>query len=161
MTGPDDSARRYVERMGSALTDAGLQRMPARVFAALTIDDDGRMTSSELVDVLAVSPASVSTAVQYLSRVGFIHRERERGTRRDVYVVDDDAWLQAMLREPQVYGPIVTALEEAMRDLDPTTSSYRRLHLMAEFLTFVGSEMRGMAARWLVRRQEIERELLD
>ena len=53
MTDPRD---RYVERMGTALTDAGLQRLPSRVFAALTVDDDGRMTSAELVDALGDCP---------------------------------------------------------------------------------------------------------
>ena len=75
-----DPRERYVERMGTALADAGLQRLPSRVFAALTVDDDGRMTSAELVEALGVSPASVSGAVRYLSQIGFVHRERERGT---------------------------------------------------------------------------------
>ena len=117
MTDPRD---RYVERMGTALADAGLQRLPSRVFAALTVDDDGRMTSAELVEALGVSPASVSGAVRYLSQIGFVHRERERGTRRDVYVVDDDAWLQATVRGDQAYAPMVAALDDALQRLDPT-----------------------------------------
>ena len=161
MTALDDSANRYVERMGTALADAGLQRLPSRVFAALTVDDDGRMTSAELVTALAVSPASVSGAVQYLSRIGFLHRERERGSRRDVYVVDDDAWLQAMLREEQVYAPMIAALDTALRDLPAGAPARRRLRLMREVLTFVGEEMEGIAERWLARRAELEGEGLD
>jgi DNA-binding transcriptional regulator GbsR (MarR family) len=153
-----DPAARYVERMGTALADAGLQRLPSRVFAALTVDDDGRMTSAELVEALGVSPASVSTAVQYLSRIGFLHRERERGSRRDVYVVDDDAWLQAMLREDEVYGPMIAALDEALRGLDGDAPARRRLLLMREFLVFAGQEISGIAARWQARRAELEQE---
>lgn len=153
-----DPAARYVERMGTALADAGLQRLPSRVFAALTVDPDGRMTSAELVEALAVSPASVSGAVQYLSRIGFLHRERERGSRRDVYVVDDDAWLQAMLREGQVYAPMIAALDDAVRSLDAGSPARRRLLLMREFLVFVGQEMGGIAERWLARRAELEAE---
>jgi DNA-binding transcriptional regulator GbsR (MarR family) len=154
-----DARDRYVERMGAALSDAGLQRLPSRVFAALTSDDDGRMTSAELVDTLRVSPASVSGAVRYLAQIGFLHRERERGGRRDVYVVDDDAWLQAMLREDQVYAPMVAALDDALRDLPEGSPSRHRLLLMREFLVFVGGEMDGIAQRWLARRAEIERDL--
>jgi len=150
---------RYVERMGAALADAGLQRLPSRVFAALTVDDDGRMTSADLVESLGVSPASVSSAVRYLAQIGFLHRERERGGRRDVYVVDDDAWLQAMLREDQVYGPMIAALDDALAGLGAEAPAYRRLLLMREFLTFVGQEMGGVAERWQVRRSEIERGL--
>jgi predicted transcriptional regulator len=159
MADMNDARDRYVERMGAALSDAGLQRLPSRVFAALTSDDDGRMTSAELVEALGVSPASVSGAVRYLSQIGFIHRERERGGRRDVYVVDDDAWLQAMLREEQVYGPMVTALDDAVGSLPAGSAARRRLVLMREFLVFVGQEMDGIAERWQARRAEIEQGL--
>jgi DNA-binding transcriptional regulator GbsR (MarR family) len=145
--------------MGTALADAGLRRLPSRVFAALTADEDGRMTSAELVEALGVSPASVSDAVRYLSQVGFIHRERERGGRRDVYVVDDDAWLQAMLREDQTYAPMIAALDDAVRSLPEASQARRRLLLMREFLDFVGEEVKGIAERWLARRAEVEAAL--
>jgi DNA-binding transcriptional regulator GbsR (MarR family) len=154
-----DPQTRYVERMGAALSDAGLQRLPSRLFAALTVDEDGRMTSAELVDALGVSPASVSAAVRYLSQVGFIHRERERGSRRDVYVVDDDAWLQAMMREDQVYAPMISALDDAVRELEPGSRAHRRLLLMREFLVFVGEQLDGIADRWLARRAQLEGDL--
>ena len=54
--------------------------MPALVFSALLVDDDGRMTSTELTSSLEVSPASVSGAVKYLAQVGMLRRERERGS---------------------------------------------------------------------------------
>jgi DNA-binding transcriptional regulator GbsR (MarR family) len=154
-----DPRERYVERMGTALADAGLQRLPSRVFAALTVDEDGRMTSAELVEALGVSPASVSGAVRYLSQIGFVHRERERGTRRDVYVVDDDAWLQATLRGDQAYAPMVAALDEALLRLERGSHAHRRLLLMREFLVFVGQEMGGIAERWLAHRERLERRL--
>src|SRR5262245_57456603 len=95
----------FVERMGGALTQAGLARVPSLVFSALLVDDDGRMTSSELAEALEVSAASVSGAVNYLARLGMIRRERVRGSRKDVYVVDDDAWHGVMLRRDQLYAP--------------------------------------------------------
>ena len=96
---------------------AGLPRLPSRVFAALVVDDDGRMTAAELAKTLAVSPAAISGAVSFLSQISFLHREREPGSRRDVYVVDDDAWLQAMMRKDQTYAPMLAALGTALRGL--------------------------------------------
>ena len=95
-----------VERIGAALAQAGLSRLPSRVFAALLVDDDGRMTSAEVAAALDISPAGVSGAVSYLEQLGMLRRERERGSRRDVYVVDDDAWHETMMRHDQIYGPI-------------------------------------------------------
>ncbi len=53
-------AAEFVDRMGGALTQAGLPRLPSLVFSALLVDDDGKMTSAELSSALEVSPASIS-----------------------------------------------------------------------------------------------------
>ena len=153
---PSAVAARFVERMGGALTDAGLPRLPSRVFAALVVDDDGRMTAAELAETLAVSPAAVSGAVNFLAQIGFLHRERERGSRKDVYVVDDDAWLGAMMRKDQTYAPMMTALDSALGGLGAEAPAAHRLWLMREFLAFVDEEMDGLAERWLARRRELE-----
>lgn len=142
--------------MGGALNQAGLPRLPSRVFAALLIDDDGRMTAAELGHVLTVSPASVSTAVSYLCGVAMIRRERDRGTRRDVYVVDDDAWHGAMMRRDQVYAPMLAALSAGMSSVGDGAPAHRRLRLTREFLHFVDEEMADVAARWDARRAQLE-----
>jgi DNA-binding transcriptional regulator GbsR (MarR family) len=149
-------AARFVERMGGALTDAGLPRLPSRVFAAIVVDEDGRMTAAELAETLAVSPAAVSGAVKLLSQIGFLHRERERGSRKDVYVVDDDAWHGAMMRRDQTYTPMTSALTAALDGLDETAPARHRLWLMREFLDFVNAEMDGVAERWEAQRRDLE-----
>jgi len=42
----------FVDDTGGALNAAGLPPLPSRVFSALLVDDDGRMTAAEL-DALA------------------------------------------------------------------------------------------------------------
>ena len=96
--------------MGGALTQAGLPRLPSRVFAALLVDDDGRMTSAELAETLGSARRRSRARSNYLAQLGMLRRERERGSRRDVYVVDDDAWHGAMMRHDQLYGPIMASL---------------------------------------------------
>jgi predicted transcriptional regulator len=145
----------FVERMGAALTQAGLPRVPSLVFSALLVDDDGRMTSAELSAELEVSPASVSGAVRYLAQLGMVRRERERGSRRDVYVVDDDAWHGAMMRRDQLYAPMLAALTAGITALGEDSPVHDRLLLTREFLSFVDMEMAGLAERWEVRRAEI------
>lgn len=150
---PDEDVARFVERLGSVLTNAGMPRLPARVFAALLAEDDGRMTAAALAEVLDVSPASISGGVRYLSQVHMIHRERERGTRRDVYVVMDDAWHDAMVNSGQVYGPIRAVLSDGVDVVGgERTAAGDRLATSVEFLEFLTEEMADVARRWDERR---------
>ena len=144
-----------VERIGAALTQAGLARLPSRLFAALLVDDDGRMTSAELASALGVSPAGISGAVGYLEQLGMLRRERERGSRRDVYVVDDDAWHGAMMSHDQIYGPITASLEHSLTSLGPDAPAHRRVALSLDFLRFVEAELDEIAGRWEKRKAEL------
>jgi DNA-binding transcriptional regulator GbsR (MarR family) len=142
---------RAVERVGAAMEAAGMARLPARVFAALLIDEDGRMTSAELVEELGVSPAAVSGAVKVLEQLRWTTRERERGSRRDVYVVDDDAWRRALLSGDQTYAAIESAFTAAAEVAPPAARG--RLDLSREFLVFVREELVIMAERWEEHRR--------
>ena len=149
------AAHAFTERMGGALTQAGLPRVPSLVFSALLVDDDGRMTAAELAETLELSPASISGAVNYLAQLGMLRRERERGSRRDLYVVDDDAWHGTLMRRDQLYAPMIAALTAGLRSLGDDSPAHQRLLLTREFLTFVDEEMAGLAEKWEKRRAEI------
>ena len=144
----------FVERLGGALTSAGLARLPSRIFAAVLVDDDGRMTAAELGESLGVSPAAVSGAVKYLDGVGMVRRERERGSRRDVFVVDDLAWHQTLLQVDNIYGPMITALEHGIADLGDDPARHR-LVVSREFMKFLVDELHGINERWSARRQAL------
>ena len=149
-------AAEFVDRMGGALTQAGLPRLPSLVFSALLVDDDGKMTSAELSRALEVSPASISGAIRYLVQVGMVRRERERGSRRDLYVVDDDAWHGMMVRRDRLYAPLIRALDTALDDHAPADPAYHRIRLSAEFLRYVDEEMGKLAEGWAARKRELE-----
>jgi DNA-binding transcriptional regulator GbsR (MarR family) len=146
---------RSVEQFGAALADAGLPSLPSRVFSALLMDDDGRMTSAELTELLGVSAAAVSGAVKYLGHLQMIRREREPGSRRDVYVVDDDAWHGMMVRRDRLYAPLLRALDSALQERAPGDPAYHRIRLSAEFLRFVDAEMSKLAECWAERKREL------
>jgi hypothetical protein len=61
-----DLLLRFVERFALELTNLGMARMPARVFAYVLADDAERYTAAELADALRVSPAAISGAVRTL-----------------------------------------------------------------------------------------------
>jgi DNA-binding transcriptional ArsR family regulator len=110
-------------------------------------------TAAEIGEALGVSPAAVSGAVKYLDGIGMVRRERERGSRRDVFVIDDLAWHDTLLQVDSIYGPMITALEHGIEDLgeDPARE---RLVVSREFMRFLVQELGGISDRWAARRKE-------
>ena len=96
LTATDDAVARFVERFALLLTEAGMPRMPARVFACVLADDAGRMTAGELAQRLGVSPAAISGGVRYLTQVVILERRRYPGERRDHYQLLYGVWYEML-----------------------------------------------------------------
>lgn len=107
--------------VAAQLVEAGLPRMPARVFAALLASDAGSLTSAELARQLQISPAAVSGAVRYLAQVHMLSREREPGSRRERYRVHSDQWYEALTNREAIIKRWEDALREGVTSLGATT----------------------------------------
>jgi predicted transcriptional regulator len=139
---------RFVERFAVELTDAGMQRMAARVFAALLVSDSGTMTSAELAEQLRISPAAVSGAIRYLSQVDMVRRERDPGSRRDRYRLYSDIWYESFTRREQVMSRWENTLREGAETLGPDTPAGARVAETAEFFQFLRKEFLELMGRW-------------
>ncbi|CAM5357619.1 MarR family transcriptional regulator OS=Streptomyces alboniger OX=132473 GN=CP975_18620 PE=4 SV=1 [Streptomyces alboniger] len=122
-----EAVSRFVESFAAQLVEAGMQRMAARVFAALLASDKGVMTSAELGDQLKISPAAVSGAVRYLAQTHMVSREREPGSRRERYRVHGDQWYEALTNREAVLKRWEGALREGVTSLGPQTPAGRRM----------------------------------
>jgi DNA-binding transcriptional regulator GbsR (MarR family) len=145
---PHDDVFGYVERFASVLVAAGIPAMPARVFAALLVTDSGRLTAAELAESLQVSPAAVSGAVRYLTRIGLVHKERVPGSRRDYYRMPDDVWNEMFRLRDQVMQRWAAMIREGIELLGPDTPAGMRLTEHATFFDFVSRELPEVLKRW-------------
>src|SRR5689334_9107785 len=139
---------KFVETFASAFVDAGVPRMPSRVFAAILASDAGRLTAADLSAQLQASPAAISGAVRYLIQVGLILRERDPGSRRDVYAVGDDAWYEAIVRRERLLELWSRAIREGVDAVGPDTPAGRRLAETLSFFAFLQTEMPALLERW-------------
>src|SRR5215207_669917 len=145
----EEAVMRFVERFALRFSEAGVPRMPARVFAALLVSDDGRRTAAELAGTLRVSPAAVSNAVRYLQQVGLVIREREPGERRDHYRVHGgDTWYEVTIRRDQMLMRWQEDLREGIEAVGADTPAGKRLEETRRFYEFVHREIPMLMEKW-------------
>ena len=147
---------RFIERFAQVLVDAGMPRIASRVFVALIATDSGRRTAGELADMLQASPAAISGGVRYLTQVNMITREREPGSRRDHYHVDDDVWYQTIAQRDQLMARWTANLRDGAKALGDQTPAGARIAESVEFFEFMQQELRGLTARWEAHRRRTE-----
>ena len=143
----------FVERFADLLVEAGMPRMPSRIFVRLLATDSGRLSAAELSQALQISPAAVSGAIRYLSQVDLVKRERPPGSRRDVYRVGHDAWHEALAQRDKMMLRWAEILRAGAQTLGEQTPAGLRVLESVEFFEFLAAEMPAMLERWRTRKK--------
>src|SRR5512132_4449200 len=152
-TGRDEEAvRRFIERFALNLAEAGMARMPARVFAGILVADDSRQTAAELAELLQASPAAISGAVRYLTQLRLVSREREPGERVDHFRISSDTWYEAVTRRDQMLARWEQDLQEGIKAVGPDTPAGARLEETRAFFAFLRDELAHVMAKWRTQR---------
>ncbi|MFJ9821572.1 GbsR/MarR family transcriptional regulator [Streptomyces sp. NPDC101151] len=149
-----ESVSRFVEHFAAQLVEAGVPRMPARVFAALLASDTGTLTSADLGGQLQISPAAVSGAVRYLAQVHLVSREREPGSRRERYRVHSDQWYEALTSREAIIKRWEDALRDGVAGLGADTPAGRRLAETLDFFEFIERDVAEIMERWRAYREQ-------
>ncbi len=145
----EEAVMRFVERFALTFSEAGVPRMPARVFVALLVSDDGKLTAAELAEMLKVSPAAVSNAVRYLQQVRLVARERDPGERRDHYrVYSGDTWYEVTIRRDEMLMRWQEDLREGIEAVGADTPAGKRLEETRRFYEFVHEELPMLLEKW-------------
>lgn len=146
--GRPTDVERFVEQFAMLLAEAGMARMPARVFGALLVTEEGRLTAGELSESLRVSPAAISGAVRYLAQVGLIVRRRDPGERRDHYEVTEDLWFEAYGNRDKQMESWANLMAEGVEVVGADTKAGRRLDESRRFFEFLKTKLPSLLAEW-------------
>ena len=145
---------KFVERFALLLAEAGLGRMPSRVFGALLVTEDGKLTAGELAERLKVSPAAISGAVRYLVQVGLAVRRRDPGERRDHYEVTDDLWFEVYANRDTQFKTWADLMSEGVAAVGPDTKAGWRLETSRQFFEFLRVQMPELMRKWREYQQD-------
>lgn len=154
LTGADEYGRDpdvvadFRDRFAELFVRSGIPKMAAAVLACLYAADSGSVTAGELVRRLRVSPATISAAVGDLEGRELIRRERDVGTRRDRYFIDESAWYRATLAGVRANEQLAATARAGAGTLGAETPAGARLLGMGEYLEKVGLDVTRAADRW-------------
>lgn len=143
-----DGVARFVEKFALVLVEAGMPRMPSRVFGSLLVAEGGKRTAAELAKVLSISPAAVSGAVRYLTQVGLAVRARDPGERRDHYEIVDDVWYEAYANREKMFEAWIILMAEGVEAVGAESDAGRRLEISRQFFGFLKDELPKLMVRW-------------
>lgn len=142
------------ERLALVLVQGGMQRMTARVLAALLFTEQETMTAGELTETLRISPGSVSGAVRALTSVGLIERMPAPGSRREHFRFRDGAWATLMSAQNAVVTTMREAAEHGIASTGEDSAARRRLVEMRDFYDYLWRELPAIIDRWQQQRSQ-------
>ena len=136
------------EQLALVLASHGLQRMTARVLAALLFTEQPTMTMGELADRLQASSGAISGAIKMLTSVGLAERVPAPASRRDHYRLRDDAWALLFTNQNAVISAMLAAAETGIAAAGHSSPAGRRLTRMRDFYAFLLREIPALLDRW-------------
>jgi DNA-binding transcriptional regulator GbsR (MarR family) len=143
-----DTAVPPAERLALVLTQAGLQRMTARLLAALLFTDADSLTAAELGDALGASAGSVSTGIRSLIHTGLVERVPAPGSRRERFRLRDDAWAALYASQNRVLRELRESAEAGIAEAAPDSPAKRRLADMRDFYAHLQAALPGLLSQW-------------
>ena len=97
---------------------------------------------------LRISRAAVSGAVQYLSNVALLRRERQAGSRREHYALQDETWYEGVAQRQRILDHWIRTTRTGIEALGATTPAGTRLSESLAFFEFLRHEMATLLTRW-------------
>jgi DNA-binding transcriptional ArsR family regulator len=150
--------RRFLEHFAMIMSGSGYPRMAARVFSAILVSAEGRLTAGELAEVLDTGPPAISGALKYLTQVGMVIRERVPGRRRDHYRIHESAWYGAMGPASEIFQRLEEGAGEGVTVFGAGTPVGVRLEEIQSFFAYLGAEVPRLLNRWSETKAAQSRE---
>lgn len=123
------------------LSGSGMQRMTARVLAALLFCERDTTTAGEIAERLDASQGAVSTAIKSLDSAGLIEQVPAPGSRRTHYRLPDEGWARLMSTQNSAVKSMLDAAQEGIDAVGEDTPAGRRLATMRDFYAYLMREL--------------------
>jgi DNA-binding transcriptional regulator GbsR (MarR family) len=153
LTADHGEVRRHavLDRLSGMLEVVGFPHNIARVYSALTLAEGEGMSTTEIMDELGTSKASVSNAMQFLVGTDLVERYRVRGSREAHYRMLQGKWGDVLARKFAGTSSVRAAVEEAL-EFTSAPRARERLSEMHEVYSFFEREFADVMQRFNERK---------
>lgn len=148
----DQRTERFVEKMGLLFEADGASRTAGRMLGVLLLSPEPK-SLDELMELLQVSKASVSTNARALERFGAIERVTRLGDRRDYYQAAElmpMRLIERRVKHLRCIRDLMVSARCGVIGCEPEVEN--RLEQYASFFDMMVAEMNGARERWLLRK---------
>lgn len=151
----DKTAARHamMDKLALTLEGAGFPKNIAKVYSALMMAEGEGLSTSELMEEVHTSKASITAAMQFLVGVDLAERYAVRGSREAHYRVLKGRWGPIMERKLGGIAYVRKTAEEALA-IAESDAARERLQEMHDVYEFYEREIDGIVKRWNERTKE-------
>lgn len=143
-----DKKERFVEDVGIFFEKTGQTRMAGRIFALLLVHNDRSISSTELVERLHVSKASVSTMTRFLMNIGIIQKVGIPGDRKDYFRVNPDMLITLIMERFKMTVEFRKLLESSLDFIEDKHPNREKINELVEFYSWLEEELPSLLKRW-------------
>jgi DNA-binding transcriptional regulator GbsR (MarR family) len=142
-----------VDKLALTLEASGFPKAMAKVYAALMMAEGEGLSTSELMDAVHTSKASITGAMQFLTNVDLVERYSVRGSREAHYRVLKGKWGPIMTRKLGGIAYVRQTAEEAL-EMAQSDAAKERLQEMYDVYSFFEDEVNEIMKRWNERMED-------
>ncbi len=141
-----------LDALARVLEQVGFPHTTARIYAALTLAEGEGLSTSEIVEELGISKASVSNAMHLLVGTELVQRYRVPGSRETHYRMLKGVWGEILGRKFAATSYIRQVAEDAMETVD-SPAARERLREMHDVYSFFEREFEDVMKRFNERNE--------
>ncbi|TDB38112.1 MAG: ArsR family transcriptional regulator [Actinobacteria bacterium] len=138
------------DRMTVMMETLGFPHLSARIYAALMLAEGEGLSTSQLVEKLEISKASVSTSTQLLLAMGLVERYRVRNSREAHFRLLKGIWGPLLAKKFEAMTAVTNTAREALAMAETDTARVR-LQEMYDVYSFFEQECQTLMKHWRER----------
>lgn len=142
-----------IDKLALTLESSGFPKNIARVYSALILAEGEGLSTSQLMEDVHTSKASITGAMQFLTGVDLVERYSVRGSRETHYRVLKGKWGPLLARKLGGIAYVRQVVEDTL-NIAETDAARERLKEMHDVYSFFEDELNEVMVRWDKRMKE-------